>query len=230
MCDDYLHNAESEKQMSHIAERSMNMPERPPPLRPRPVRAASPLAREVLLYCFLLVPLASELWMLPNGTPGDNPVKQVEADLGLWAFRFLLMTLAITPLRRYGRINLVRWRRVLGLLAFTYAFFHVFVFIVIDKKLAMNVVLHAVLTKYFLPFGIMAFFILAALAATSSRASMRVLGRKWRVLHRGIYIAACLAAVHYLLFFDSIRTEPVLYAALTLALLAARLGGKHRQA
>lgn len=192
------------------------------PMRPRPLRFGSPLLREIMLYCLLLIPLASELWMFRSGELGDDPVAQAESDLGLWAFRFLLVTLAITPLRRYGGINLVRWRRVTGLLAFTYALFHVGIFAVIDKKLAMSVILHDVLTNYFIPFGVVAFLILTVLAATSQRASIRALGWKWRVLHRGIYIAALLVAVHYLLSFDSVKIEPVIYAVLTLVLLATR--------
>ncbi|GBR03354.1 protein-methionine-sulfoxide reductase heme-binding subunit MsrQ [Acetobacter oeni] len=194
-----------------------------PPVRPRPVRLGSLLTREILLYCFLLIPLVSEVWMFRAGALGEHPVAQAESDLGLWAFRFLLVTLAITPLRRYGNINLVRWRRVTGLLAFTYALFHVGFFVVVDRKLAAGVIFHDILAHYFIPFGVIAFLILSVLAVTSQRASVRVLGRKWRVLHRGVYVAAFLVAVHYLLSFDSIRIEPIIYAALTLILLATRL-------
>lgn len=181
------------------------------------------LLQEVLVFLFFLLPLVSELWMLRTGQLGGHPVAQAEQDLGLWAFRFLLMTLAITPLRRFTGISLMHWRRVTGLLAFTYALFHAGIFVVVQHHLNAVAIWHAVTTHPFLIAGIAALFILTLLAVTSQRVSMRKLGRKWKSLHRAVYPAAVLVALHYLLFAGVKGAGPLIYAALTALLLLARL-------
>ncbi|GBQ23353.1 sulfite oxidase subunit YedZ [Acetobacter estunensis NRIC 0472] len=190
--------------------------------RNRRQRFLSRPVEECLVWLLFLVPAASEWWAARTGELGAHPVTQAEKDLGLWAFRFLLLTLAITPLRRYARIDLMKWRRVAGLLAFTYAVLHVGVYAVGERQGDLARILHDLANRLFLPFGLAAFLILLALAVTSQQFSMKLLGRRWRILHRGIYAAAILVTVHDLLGHKHWLGAPLVYAFIACGLVAMR--------
>ena len=174
------------------------------------------------LYAIGLLPAAWAFYLGATGGLGADPVKSFEQLLGLWALRFLILTLAVTPLRERLRINLIPYRRALGLLCFYYAAFHLTAYMVLDQALDLAVVLEDVLKRPFIMFGMAAFLMLLPLAITSNRASIRKLGRNWIRLHRLIYLAAAGALLHYALSTKVLSLEQWIYIGLILALLLYR--------
>ncbi|GBQ71915.1 sulfite oxidase subunit YedZ [Ameyamaea chiangmaiensis NBRC 103196] len=168
-----------------------------------------------------LVPAGLYFWYGAHNQLGADPVNVFERWLGLWGVRFLVVTLAIAPLRDLGVINLVRYRRTFGLLVFWYAVMHVATYGVLDQHLDLRAVFGEVTTKPFLMVGLAAFVLLCPLAATSNRWSIRTLGRLWGTLHRGVYVVAALAGVHFLMAFKTYTVTSVGYAAALFVLGAA---------
>ena len=159
-----------------------------------------------------------------SGTLGANPVEELLITTGLWAFRFLLLSLAVTPVRRLtGWNRLVRFRRSLGLVAFSYASAHVVIYVVLDQGLQFTSILADVAKRPFITAGVLAFALLVPLAATSTRGWIRRLGRRWQLLHRLVYAAAVAAALHFLWKVKVISGEPVWYAVMVAVLLGSRL-------
>lgn len=170
-----------------------------------------------------LVPLALLVADTTLGRLGIDPVRDIEHRLGRTALYFLAASLAVTPLLRFGRINLMRLRRALGLLAFTYAALHLAAWLVFDMGLLWAQIVKDVVKRPYLVFGMGAFAILLALALTSNAASLRRLGAAgWRSLHRLVYVAAPLAVLHWLWALKVWEAKPLGWGAVILALLAAR--------
>ncbi len=156
---------------------------------------------------------------------GADPMKALEHALGLWALRFLLASLAVTPLRQLAGLNLIRYRRALGLLAFYYAVLHLTTYLVLDQGLDLGAIVADVLKRLYITIGMACFLILLPLAITSNNLAVRRLGAKaWNRLHRYVYLAAILAVLHFLLSVKAWPIEPLFYAALAAVLLSYRLG------
>lgn len=191
---------------------------------PRPnaetvVRLGKPL---VFLLC--LGPLLILVWRIASNGLGPNPVEAVLHFTGLWALRLLLVTLAVTPLRRLtGLPWLLRLRRMLGLFAFFYAVLHFATYLVLDRALVWEEILRDLTERPYITLGFLALVLLVPLAVTSTRGWMRRLGRCWQQLHRSVYVIAILGVLHFLWLVKADLREPLLYAALLGGLLAARL-------
>ncbi|NHO33706.1 protein-methionine-sulfoxide reductase heme-binding subunit MsrQ [Acetobacter sp. LMG 1636] len=181
-------------------------------------------ARKPVVSLFLYtLGFTPALWFFLLGVRnelGPDPVRSFEHTLGLWAFRFLLASLAITPLRVMFGVNLISYRRMLGLLAFAYAFMHVTTYIVLDLRFDFAILYRDLTRRPFLIFGMIAFICLLPLAITSNRMSIRKLGRNWRRLHRLVYPALIAASVHFLMAFKTWHTDALLYVMCGSALLA----------
>ena len=142
----------------------------------------------------------------------------------MWALRFLIAGLAITPLRRLGGPNLVRYRRAIGLLAFYYAAMHLTVYMLLDQGLDLAAIWADIVKRPYITVGMLAFVILVPLAVTSNAPMIRRLGgAAWQRLHRLVYVAAAAAAVHFVMVVKSWPAEPLIYAGLVAALLLFRL-------
>ncbi|SRR5579883_539261 len=177
------------------------------------------------LYICGAIPGIWIFWLALNDQLGADPVKSLEHQLGIWTLRFIVAGLAVTPLRRLGGPNLIRFRRALGLLAFFYALAHLLSYIVFDRGLNGAEILADIFKRPYITFGMVAFAILVPLAATSNAAMIRRLGAAaWQKLHRWIYVAAIAAVVHFILSVKSWPLEPLIYAALVAALLLIRIG------
>jgi methionine sulfoxide reductase heme-binding subunit len=175
------------------------------------------------LYLCGAIPGVWVFWLGLNDKLGADPVKTLEHTLGLWALRFLIASLAVTPLRRFGGLNLVRFRRALGLLAFFYALAHLSSYLIFDQGLDAGAIAADIIKRPYITIGMFAFSILAPLALTSNAAMIRKLGgAAWQKLHRWVYVAAVAAATHFLMSVKSWPAEPVIYAAIIAALLGAR--------
>jgi sulfoxide reductase heme-binding subunit YedZ len=179
---------------------------------------------QVLAITSGVLPAASLVASALTDGLGANPVEQVTHVTGDWALRFLLLSLAVTPLRR-----LLGWswaaplRRTLGLTAFGYACCHYFIYLSLEHFFDWQLIVEDALKRRYVWAGFAAFLCLVSLAATSTRAMIRRLGRRWVSLHRLVYLAAVLGVVHFLWLVKSDLREPLLYAAVLTLLLGLRV-------
>jgi len=181
---------------------------------------------KAVLFLLCLGPLASIVWPFVRGYTIPNPLEFIQHGTGDWTLRFLVFTLTITPLRQLLRLpELIRFRRMLGLFAFFYACLHFTTYLVFDKFFDVHEIWKDVYKRPFITVGFLAFTLLIPLAITSTAAWIRRLGgRRWRILHRAIYISACCGVVHYYWLVKSAVIRPLFYAALVGMLLAWRVG------
>lgn len=187
-----------------------------------------------LVFTLALVPLILLVWKTSQNALGADPVAQLEHSTGLWALRFLLATLAITPVRRLTGWNaLIRFRRMLGLFAFFYASLHLTIYLVVDLGAFWSQILIEIAKKPFVTVGFLAWLLMIPLVITSTKGMMRRLGRNWQRLHRLVYISGAFAALHFLWQVKYGKTiaalEPVVYAGIFLLLMLARVPGWLKQ-
>jgi len=155
---------------------------------------------------------------------GANPIEELTHRTGEATLQLLLATLAVTPLRRWlGLAWLAPLRRTLGLLAFGYATLHLCVYITLDRYFEWNTIAEDVGERPYITIGFLGFLCLLPLALTSTRASMRRLGRRWVALHRLAYVAAIAGVIHFLWLVKADHREPLIYASLLALLLLVRL-------
>ncbi|MGA2419137.1 MAG: protein-methionine-sulfoxide reductase heme-binding subunit MsrQ [Candidatus Acidiferrum sp.] len=181
------------------------------------------LKAPVFLLC--LVPIGIVGWRALRGDLTANPIEFITHTTGDWALRFLLITLAITPLRKVlGLPELVRLRRMLGLFAFFYAGLHFSTYLVLDKFFDISEIWKDVLKRRFITVGFAAFLLLIPLAITSTAGWIRRLGgKRWQALHRLIYLSAILAVIHYYWLVKSAVIRPLAYGAILAILLLFRI-------
>jgi sulfoxide reductase heme-binding subunit YedZ len=159
-----------------------------------------------------------------RGNLTADPIEEITHRTGWWALTLLMVTLAVTPFRRLtGWNQLVQLRRMLGLFAFFYAALHLLTYVVLDLFFAFDILLEDVMERPYITVGFAAFLMLLALAVTSTKGSIRRLGRRWRQLHRLVYLAALLGVVHFYWQVKADTREPLIYAGVLLVLLAARV-------
>lgn len=175
-----------------------------------------------LLYAIGLVPAAWGFWLGATGRLPGNPVKEFEHLLGLWALRFLVATLAVTPFRDLFSINWIRYRRALGLLAFWYVLMHFLTYMLLDQYLDFSAVLADIAKRPFITIGMAAFVLLIPLALTSNAWSIRRLGTRWVKLHRLVYVIAAAGALHFAMSVKVVGPEPWTYIVLVAVLLMWR--------
>lgn len=188
-------------------------------------------AAKVFVFVACLTPFAWLVTRALTGRLGINPVEDLELTTGIWALRFLVFTLLVTPVRRLtGWNRLIQYRRMLGLSTFFYAFLHVSMYVGVDQFFAFGLIVKDVVKRPFITMGFIAFVLMVPLAITSTKGWIRRLGRRWQVLHRLIYISAVCAAIHYLWKVKVMIGSPVYYAAAIGVLLAFRLFWQLRSA
>lgn len=187
---------------------------------------------KALVLLLGLVPLASLVWRAVAVELGPNPQQTLIWTTGLWALRFLLFALAITPLRELtGLAELVRFRRMLGLFAFGYAALHLTCYLWLVNDFSLAATMKDVIKHPFVLAGMSAFALMVPLAATSTNAMVKRLGAaRWRALQRLVYIVAVLAVFHFWWFKHAKNdtAEPKLYALLFGVLLSYRVVGAWR--
>lgn len=189
-------------------------------------RAISAGARRVPVWAVWAVALAPVPWLFWAGATGGlgvEPVEVLEHRLGLYALQFLIAGLAVTPLRRHLGVNLLRFRRALGLIAFTYVALHLAVWLLLDVQDPARV-WSDILKRPYITIGMGAFLLMVPLALTSNDWAVRRLGAAmWRRLHRVTYAVAVLGALHFVMLSKGLQLEPLFYMGAIVALLALRL-------
>jgi len=171
-----------------------------------------------------LLPLARLIVLGSSDGLGANPIEFITRSTGTWTLVGLMLTLSITPLRRLsGRADLIRYRRMLGLFSFFYACLHFVTYIWLDQFFDPAAIARDIVKRPFVTVGFAAFVLLVPLAATSTHAMMRRLGRRWQLLHRLVYVIALLGVIHYLWLVKKDMTAPLIYGGVLLLLLAIRM-------
>lgn len=185
----------------------------------------------VFLLC--LVPLASLVLrtLEVGGTGlGANPVETVQDTLGQWGLRLLLITLAVTPLRDWFNAPwLVLLRRMLGLFAFFYVLLHFLTWLILDQGLYWSEIVADIAKRPFITVGFLALLLLIPLAVTSTNAMMRRLGKRWKTLHRLIYLIVLLGVWHYYWQVKADIREPLVYLGIAVVLLGWRMWKRRSQ-
>lgn len=183
------------------------------------------LARKVpnwALYLLATVPIVWMFGLAATGGLGVDPVKRLEHEIGELALQVFIATMAITPLQRYARINLVKFRRALGLIAFFYVLLHLLVWLVLDVQIPKQIWAD-ILKRPYITIGMAAFLLMIPLAITSNNLSIRRMGaRAWNRLHWLTYPAILLGALHYVMLVKGWQLEPLIYMAVIIALLITR--------
>ena len=181
---------------------------------------------KILLFAVCLAPLFRLAWRAYQSDLTANPIEYITHFTGDWAIRFLLITLAVTPLRKLLHAPfLIKYRRMLGLFAFFYASLHFTTWFAIDKFFDMHEILADFTKRRFIIAGLTAFLCMLPLAVTSTAGWIRRLGgKRWQLLHRLIYVSAIAAVVHYYWLVKSDIRLPLLYGAIVAVELCYRLG------
>lgn len=175
-----------------------------------------------VVYLLLALPLPYLFYLGLTGGLGREPIKALEQEYGALVLKLLIAGLAITPLRRYLGVNLIRFRRAIGVMTFFFGLAHFLVWAVLDVQ-ALDRIWEDILKRPYVTIGMAGFLCLIPLAITSNNWSVRKLGPTWRKLHKLMYLAVILGGIHYIWLVKGIQLEPLLYMAVILGLLALRL-------
>ena len=179
----------------------------------------------VFLICLLpLAYLLARAFTVAGLGLGANPIEELLHELGRWGLKFLLLTLTVTPLRRWTGWNwLIGYRRMLGLFAFFYVVLHFTVYAVLDQSLDIAAITEDIVKRPYITLGMAGLLMLVPLAVTSTRGMMRRLGKRWQRLHRLVYVIAIVAVWHFYWQVKLDALEALVYAMILAVLLVTRI-------
>lgn len=189
------------------------------------MQTVNQILRRVPVWAVYLLGVLPAPWLFYLGLTGGlgiEPIEALEHRYGELALQLLIFGLAITPLRRIVGLNLMKFRRAIGVLTFTYVSLHLLVWLLLDVQVPSQIWAD-ILKRPYITVGMAGFILLLPLALTSNNWSVRRLGPRWRKLHRLVYPAAILGAVHYVILAKGFQIEPLAYLLAILVLLALRL-------
>jgi methionine sulfoxide reductase heme-binding subunit len=176
----------------------------------------------VFLAC--LVPLGRLAWKGYTSALGANPIQVITWSTGTWTLVFIMLTLAVTPVRKLtGQYWLIQYRRMLGLFAFFYGCLHFTTYVWLDQFFDLHSIAKDIVKRPFITVGFTAFVLMIPLALTSTKGSIRRLGKRWVTLHRLIYATAIAGVIHYYWLVKKDIRKPVIYAIILAALLLYRI-------
>jgi sulfoxide reductase heme-binding subunit YedZ len=179
------------------------------------------------LFCLSLAPfvgLLLDIFSVAGFRLGANPVEELIHRCGIWGLNFLLITLAITPLKHLTGWNwLLRLRRMFGLFAFFYISMHFLVYAGLDQRFGLAAIVEDVIKRPYITLGMTGLLMLIPLAVTSTNGMMRRLGRRWKTLHKLVYVIAILGVWHFYWQVKLDITEPLIYIGMLSVLLGFRL-------
>ena len=164
-----------------------------------------------------------------TGSLGANPIENIQDRLGNWGLRFLLISLAITPIRKItGQVWIILFRRMLGLFAFFYVLLHFLTWLILEQSMVLPAIIEDIITRPFITIGFLALLILFIMAATSTTNIKKKLKKRWHTIHRLVYGSSALAVWHYWWQVKKDITEPLIYAVILSVLLLYRLWYKYK--
>jgi methionine sulfoxide reductase heme-binding subunit len=174
------------------------------------------------VYLVLAIPAVYFFYLALTGALSIEPIKALEHKLGEFGLQLLMFGLFITPLRRYLGLNLLRFRRAIGVMTYYYITLHLLVWLILDVQVP-SAILQDIVKRPYITIGMLAFVGMTPLAFTSNSYAVRKLGQSWRKLHRLVYVIAVLGAVHFIMLVKGLQFEPIIYLGIILTLLALRL-------
>jgi methionine sulfoxide reductase heme-binding subunit len=178
----------------------------------------------VFLACLVPFGLAIGDLFGYTGSLGANPVEELQDRFGQWGLRFVMIALAVTPLRKItGKVWLLRFRRMLGLFAFFYVLMHFLNWLIIDQGVLWSAIVEDLVERPFITLGFTGLLLLTAMAVTSTNGMRRRMGKRWDKLHYSVYAVGILGVWHYWWQVKSDITEPLIYAVILAVLLGFRL-------
>jgi sulfoxide reductase heme-binding subunit YedZ len=189
------------------------------------MRRLNDLLRRLPNWAVYLLGALPAPWLFYQGMTGGlgvEPIEALEHEFGELALQLLILGLAISPLRRFAGLNLMKFRRAIGVLTFSYVALHLLIWLVLDVQIPSQIWADIIKRPY-ITVGMAAFVLLLPLAITSNNWAVRRLGPRWRKLHRLVYPAAILGALHYVMLAKGFQIEPLVYLAIILGLLVMRL-------
>jgi methionine sulfoxide reductase heme-binding subunit len=178
---------------------------------------------KVVVFIVCLIPLGLLVWDLLQDNLGANPIEEVIHQTGDWTLRFLLITLSLTPLRQItGSGTWIQFRRMMGLYAFFYACVHLISYVILDQFFDWPAILKDIIKHPYITVGFAAWLMLVPLAMTSTKGMMKRLGRRWKSLHRLVYLIAILGVIHFTWLVKADYREPLIYGVILSLLLGMR--------
>ena len=175
------------------------------------------------IYILGPVPGLVTFWLAVTNQLGPDPLPVLEHELGERGLQFLIVTLLVTPIRRFTGVSLLKFRRAIGVISFVYIFAHMLTWLILDRQLVWSEVWADIVKRPYILIGTVGFLAMIPLAATSNNLSVRRLGAKlWSRIHKLAYLAAAAGVVHYVLLVKGWPPEPLVYAFIVAILLMAR--------
>ena len=179
---------------------------------------------KVIVFIFLLVPIFILVYFGFNDNLTADPVEYILHYTGLWSIRMLMLTLAMTPLKNITKqFVFLRLRRMIGLYVFFYVSLHLLVYIWLDLGFEFSHLWKDILERPYITVGFLAWLLLIPLAVTSNKNMIRKLGKKWKALHKSVYVITILACLHFIWLVKNDLLEPLIYATFAFVLLFYRL-------
>ncbi len=187
-----------------------------------------------LLFLLCLVPLGMLIYAGFQNNLTANPIEYITHQTGIWTLRFLLLTLAMTPLKiMTGTAVFIRIRRMLGLFTFFYCTLHLVIYFWLDLGLDWQLIIEDITEHLYVTVGMLAWLLMLPMAITSNKKMIRKMGKHWKKLHQSIYLVIALGCLHFIWLVKSDITEPLIYTGIGLSLLLFRvihyLNGKRTQ-
>ena len=178
-------------------------------------------------FILSLVPLILILYKIVFNQLGPEPIKEITYHTGEWTLLFLIFTLSMTPLKNLTNLSIwISFRRMFGLFAFFYASLHLMTYVGLDYRFDLNSISKDVLTKKFIFIGFAAWLLMVPLAITSSKKMMNLLKHNWKKLHKLVYVISIFGVIHFIWLVKKDLTEPLIYLAIIILLLAFRVDYK----
>lgn len=176
-----------------------------------------------VVYVLLLIPIPLFFYLAATGSMGVEPINALEREMGEFALKLIIVGLAITPARKYLKLNLLKFRRAVGVMAFVYVVVHLGIWVVLDMSLRFDQMWSDIWKRPYITIGMIAFIAMIPLAVTSNNLSLRKMGgAAWRKLHKLVYPVAVLGVVHFIMVQKVWEVEPLVYLAVVLILLGLR--------
>ena len=179
---------------------------------------------KIPIFFLSLLPILIIFYQIIFNQLGPEPVKEITHVTGNWTLRFIIITLAMTPLQKFTKLNFwISYRRMFGLFVFFYASAHMMTYVGIDYRFDWSSISDDIVKKKFIFAGFLAWLLLVPLALTSSKRMIRLLRDKWKKLHKLIYIISLLGIIHYLWLVKVVTVEPLIYLIIIVILLTLRV-------
>ena len=184
---------------------------------------------KMVVFILSLVPIFYIIYQILTNQLGPEPIKDITHHTGKWTLYFIVITLAMTPLKKITKINIwINYRRMFGLFIFFYASVHLMTYVGLDYRFDLTSIGDDIIKKKYIFIGFSAWLLLIPLAVTSNKRMIKILKDKWKKLHRLIYLISLFGVVHYLWLVKRDLTEPLVFLTIILFLLAFRLKFKNK--